>query len=86
MAWASAKKRIDKNRQKLLEYKQTLQCKHCGIDDHRVLEFHHLGDKDNDISNMVNHGYGWTRVEQEIEKCIPLCCNCHRLEHSQKQD
>jgi hypothetical protein len=32
---------------------------------------------------MVNHGYAWTRVEEEIEKCIPLCCNCHRLEHSQ---
>jgi hypothetical protein len=30
---------------------------------------------------MVNHGYGWKRIEEEIEKCIPLCCNCHRLEH-----
>jgi hypothetical protein len=30
---------------------------------------------------MVNHGYAWSRVEAEIKKCIPLCCNCHRLEH-----
>ena len=83
MPWARGKERINKNRQKLLEYKKTLECKHCGIADHRVLEFHHLGDKDHDISNMVNHGYGWSRVEEEIDKCIPLCCNCHRLEHCQ---
>jgi len=30
---------------------------------------------------MVNHGYAWERIQKEIEKCIPLCCNCHRLEH-----
>ena len=81
MAWADAKKRIDKNRKKLLEYKQTLQCEKCGLNDYRVLEFHHVGDKDNNISSMVNHGYAWKRVEEEISKCIPLCCNCHRLEH-----
>jgi hypothetical protein len=59
----------------------TLKCGHCGINDHRILEFHHLGDKDHNISNMVNHGYAWKRIEEEIVKCIPLCCNCHRLEH-----
>jgi len=81
MTWATNKKRIDKNRKKLLEYKQTLQCEKCGLDDHRVLEFHHIRNKYNDISFMVNHGYSWSRVEEEISKCIPLCCNCHRLEH-----
>lgn len=81
MPWSQSKERINKNRKKLLEYKQTLQCKKCGLDDHRVLEFHHVGDKDNNISSMVNHGYAWKRVEEEINKCIPLCCNCHRLEH-----
>jgi hypothetical protein len=81
VAWTDAKKRINKNRQKLLEYKKTLECKKCGLDDHRVLEFHHVSDKDNNISSMVNHGYAWRRVEADIEKCIPLCCNCHRLAH-----
>jgi hypothetical protein len=69
---------IEKN---FLEYKKTLKCQHCGIDDHRILEFHHLRDKDHNISNMVNHGYAWKRIEKEIVKCILLCCNCHRLEH-----
>ena len=81
MPWARDKKRIYQNRQKFLDYKKTLECKECGISDHRLLEFHHIGDKDRDVSDMVSYGYGWSRVEQEIKKCIPLCCNCHRLIH-----
>jgi arylsulfatase len=41
----------------------------------------HLGDKDHNISNMVSQGYSWRSIQSEIGKCIPLCCNCHRLEH-----
>jgi hypothetical protein len=34
------------------------------------------------FTNIVAlNGYGWRRIEEEIKKCIPLCCNCHRLEH-----
>lgn len=69
------------NRQKLLEYKKTLKCNHCGIQDHRLIEFHHLSDKDLNISKMTNHGYSWRRIQKEINKCIPLCCNCHRIVH-----
>jgi hypothetical protein len=81
VAWTDAKKRIDKNRQKFLEYKKTLQCEACGLSDYRILEFHHVEEKDSNISDMVCRGYAWNRIEKEIEKCIPLCCNCHRLEH-----
>jgi hypothetical protein len=81
MTWAQNRKRIEKNRQRFLAYKKTLSCDHCELSDHRVLEFHHIGDKDLNVSKMVNHGYGWDRIQKEIEKCIPLCCNCHRLEH-----
>ena len=81
MTWTQNRKRIERNRQKFLAYKKTLSCDHCELADHRVLEFHHVGDKDLNVSKMVNHGYGWDRIQKEIEKCIPLCCNCHRLEH-----
>jgi hypothetical protein len=77
----SSPKSIQKNRNKFLEYKKTLSCSFCGLSDHRVLEFHHVGNKDYNISSMVNHGYSWSKVEKEIKKCIPLCCNCHRIEH-----
>jgi len=86
MPWSKSKERINKNRQKFLEYKKTLQCKNCGLDDHRVLEFHHIGDKDYNVSNMVSQGFSWDRVKSEISKCIPLCCNCHRLEHWESKE
>lgn len=82
VTWATDKKRIQKNRQQLLEYKQTLECQHCGISDHRILEFHHVKDKDQNVSRMVSTGLSWNRIKDEINKCIPLCCNCHRIEHT----
>ena len=81
MTWKYDKKRIRKNRKKLIDYKKTLICKSCGFEDYRVLEFHHLGDKDGDISSMVSSGYSWKTIKKEIEKCIALCSNCHRIEH-----
>jgi hypothetical protein len=69
------------HRQKFQDYKASVSCKHCGIKDHRVMEFHHIGDKKNSVSKLVQWGYSWEAIEKEIKKCIPLCCNCHRLEH-----
>jgi len=81
MPWKEDKERIKGNRERLLKYKKTLKCTYCGVKDHRVLEFHHLKDKDESISRMVNTGYGWKRIQNEIKKCIPLCSNCHRISH-----
>jgi len=81
MSWADDKTRIRKNQKKLVEYKKTIKCKECGIRDHRVIDFHHIRDKEFAISNMVYRGYSWKRIQKEIDKCIPLCSNCHRIEH-----
>ena len=81
MSCANDKKRIRKNQKKLVEYKKTIRCKECGIRDYRVIDFHHIRDKEFAISNMVYRGYSWKRIQQEIDKCIPLCSNCHRIEH-----
>ena len=82
MPCSKRKERINQNRQKLLQYKKTLQCEQCGLNDHRVIEFHHIKDKDQNVSRMVSNGLSWQRIQNEIKKCIPLCCNCHRIEHS----
>jgi hypothetical protein len=72
---------LQRNKEKFLAYKKTLECVHCGVADYRLIEFHHIGDKDKKVSSMVKDGYGWERIQREIDKCIPLCCNCHRIEH-----
>jgi len=30
---------------------------------------------------MVVNGYSKASIREEIERCIVLCANCHRLEH-----
>lgn len=70
-----------KQRKNLLEYKKKLSCTKCGIQDHRVMEFHHVKDKKYDIGRMANRGYSWETIKKEIDKCIPLCSNCHRIVH-----
>ena len=65
----------------LREYKKSLACDQCGLQDHRVLEFHHLSDKYFDIGNLLSKGCSQQRIELEIAKCLPLCANCHRILH-----
>lgn len=77
----STKSTLQRNKEKVLEYKKTLACKRCGLTDYRVLDFHHKGDKDKSVSELLTQGYAWRRIQEEIDKCIPLCANCHRLEH-----
>lgn len=54
-------------------------CSKCGETRPWALEFHHEGDKDFVISQ--NKELRISELEQEIEKCICLCANCHREVH-----
>lgn len=65
------------------EYKQTLSCKKCGNNKHYNLDLHHLDKKDkkSDITSMVSSGLAKSKIEKELEKCIPLCRNCHSEFH-----
>jgi len=56
-------------------------CSRCGIDDYRVLDFHHTRDKEFGIAEAGYYNYGLVRLEKEIEKCILICANCHRVLH-----
>lgn len=58
-------------------------CERCGEDHPACLEFHHRDreSKVGDVSAMVRDGYSYKQILAEIEKCIPLCANCHKKEH-----
>lgn len=70
------------NRAKWIEFKSTLSCTHCGFSHPAVIDFHHVvrdGTK-LDVNRLIaNNSFG--RAYKEIEKCIPLCANCHRILH-----
>lgn len=64
---------------KMLAYKKSLSCLDCGLSDHRVLDFDHLRDKSINIAKAVADGWGWCSILKELEKCEPVCSNCHRI-------
>ena len=77
-------KRRKKIRQMAIEYKGG-QCKTCGYNRCiEALEFHHADSLTKDFS-ISEKGYtrSWREVQEELDKCILLCANCHRELHAQ---
>jgi hypothetical protein len=70
-----------RNKDWFFEYKNTLSCIDCGFSHGAAIHFHHLRDKVATIATMVNKGVKREAIMTEIEKCIPLCANCHALRH-----
>lgn len=80
----SKKPRIVKIRNWFADYKKTLQCEHCGNNDHRVFDFHHRdkSKKEGTVSEMATCGRNSIEtIKKEIDKCNVLCSNCHRILH-----
>jgi 5-methylcytosine-specific restriction endonuclease McrA len=59
------------------------KCQHCGLqtDKYCVYDFHHVvpENKKADPGSLLH--YSWKRLQEELDKCILLCANCHRIEH-----
>ena len=71
-----------RNRQWIYQYKLSHPCK-CGESDPACLDFHHAGDnKEKNVSILVNSSSSIKTIENEINKCIVLCSNCHRKKHA----
>lgn len=54
------------------------KCELCGYDKSlRALTFHHKNrtDKRYEITTIKDHN--WEKVQQELDKCILVCFNCH---------
>lgn len=54
-------------------------CCICGETDIACLDFHHIRDKKCQVSHMLTYSYN--KIEEEINKCVILCSNCHRKLH-----
>ena len=76
-------KRRRKIRDLAVQYKGG-KCQICGYNKcPQALEFHHLSPNGKDFG-ISDKGYtrSWAKVQNEIDKCILVCANCHREIHS----
>jgi len=62
----------------LAELGMAYECEYCGYNKSRAaIDMHHIDEKEGSIGQLS----GYNSIKKEIEKCIPLCRNCHRVEH-----
>ena len=81
----AVQKRRKKIRHMAVEYKGGT-CQICGYNRCiEALEFHHKEASGKDFS-ISEKGYtrSWSKVTQELDKCMILCANCHRELHAQR--
>ena len=67
-------------------FKRTLKCAKCGFDHHAALDFHHEDptEKEYNVNRLISNGQ-FKKAYAEIEKCIVLCANCHRIHHYEEK-
>ncbi len=46
-----------------------------------ILDFHHIGNKNQEISRLMKRYVPLDRIKEELDKCVLLCVLCHRMEH-----
>lgn len=65
------------------QIKSELGCAKCGDKRGYIIDFHHKNpeQKSDGISQMLRHNSKKETIIDELQKCIPLCANCHREFH-----
>jgi len=81
---STTKSRDARNRLWINDYKKSHPCQICGEGRIACLDFHHVGDeKSAKISYLVGDHVTIDRLIEEVDKCIVVCANCHRIIHSE---
>ena len=71
------------NKTKAVEYKGG-KCQRCSnVFPDCCYDFHHLDAEEiNAVPSSVLH-LSWKRIVEELDKCIMVCANCHRIIHNE---
>lgn len=80
----AVQKRRKKIKNMAVKYKGG-KCHFCGYNKCiEALDFHHIEENGEKNFSIGHKGYtrSWTRVKEELDKCILVCANCHREIHA----
>lgn len=76
--------RWKKTKIKAIEYKGC-SCIDCGLTypniSSSVFDFHHLNPDEKDFDWGKLRLFSWDKIVAELDKCVLLCSNCHRIRH-----
>jgi len=63
-------------------FKATLACIKCGQNHPATFDFHHTDSNTKEASvNKLVKNRAFKRAMEEVQKCVVLCANCHRIHH-----
>lgn len=63
------------------------KCVRCGFDGHHcAYEFHHVNPETKKFAIGSCANKSWKVLVAELDKCELLCSNCHRIEHSNRDE
>ena len=88
----------DKQKQRIRERHKTLKekavaylcgkCIDCGLQSEyaEVYDFHHRNpeEKSMGVTKMIRASKRWEAIREELDKCVLLCANCHRIRHAKE--
>lgn len=58
------------------------KCSKCNISyPDCVYDFHHVNPEEKDVAPGTLLDATWSKIIEEISKCVILCANCHRILH-----
>jgi predicted HNH restriction endonuclease len=91
ISYEKRKAKILANKLWVVHLKRTLHCKICNLsfqDQPWLVDFHHRDPSTKSFAISKDDSYAKPKelVLQEIEKCDPLCANCHRTLHNKNRD
>ena len=59
-------------------------CADCGFFHPAAMDWHHIDPSTKlhgGVSALSRRGYSLELISEEIDKCVCLCSNCHRIRH-----
>jgi predicted transcriptional regulator len=77
--------RVKNVKLKMIDYKggECLDCELKLEDTHyAVFDFHHLDPTTKDENFERIKYQSWEKIKEELDKCVLLCSNCHRVRHA----
>jgi len=75
------RRRRDERKRQLVEHFGD-KCNDCGgTFEHCCYDFHHTDPETKSFEIAPGLDRNWNVISEEIQKCVMLCSNCHRIRH-----